>query len=480
VNPLALAEPHHLHADQFLAALVSSSDDAIIGKTTDGVVVSWNAAAERLYGYTAAEMLGCDIAVLFPLWMLDEHDDLLACARRGETVHDLHTERLHKDGRRIEMSITVSPVIGPDGAVVGVATVARALTKDVQAVAALRQSQRSATHALNLLEAFQETAPIGFGVVDREFRIVRINEMLAAAQGSSVQDQIGRTVAEVVPTIWARVEPVFRRVLETGEAVVNLEVPAEFVAEPDRFHYALASYFPVRIDTEIVGVGMVVVDITERKNAEQAQDKLTHAAVEAIASMAEARDPYTAGHQRKVAELAGALATELGLEDNVVEGIRLAGNIHDIGKVSIPAEILVRPGELRPLEWEMVKGHPQVGSEIVRDIEFPWPVAEMILQHHERLDGSGYPRGLRGEEILLGARIIGVADTVEAMSSHRPYRPAKGLEAGLDEITKGRGTLFDPPVVDACLRLFREGRFPLEESKPWMPTELASDMRDVE
>jgi PAS domain S-box-containing protein/putative nucleotidyltransferase with HDIG domain len=474
VIPLALVDRHHLQSDQFLAALVSSSDDAIIGKTTDGVVVSWNTAAELLYGYSAAEMLGRDIAVLFPLWMLDEHDGLLARARRGETVHDLHTERLHKDGRRIEVSITVSPVIGPDGAVVGVATVAHDLTREIRAIAELRESQRSANQTLNLFEAFQENAPVGFGFVDREFRILRINEMLAAVQGSTVEDQIGRTVAEVVPTIWSQVGSIFRRVLETGEAVVNLEVSAEFVAEPGHFHYALASYFPVRIDTEIVGVGMVVVDITERKNAERAQDNLTHAAVDAIAAMAEARDPYTAGHQRRVAELAGALATELGLADDVIEGIRLAGNIHDIGKVSVPAEILVRPGRLSPLEWEMVKGHPQVGSEIVKEIEFPWPVAEMIHQHHERSDGSGYPRGLRGEEILLGARIIGVADTVEAMSSHRPYRPAKGLGAGLDEITKGRGTLFDGPVVDACLRLFREGRFAFGESQPWMPPVLAT------
>jgi len=464
MNPLASVDRHHLQADQFLAALISSSVDAIIGKTTDGVVLSWNAAAERLYGYSAAEMLGRDIAVLFPSRLLDEHDELLALARRGEGVTDLHTERLHKDGGCLEVSITVSPVIGPDGAVVGVATVAHDLTNEVQTMAALQESQRSATNALNLLEAFQETAPVGFGVVDRDFRIVRINKMLAAAQGSSVRDQIGRTVAEVVPMIWSRLESTFRRVLETGEVVVNLEVLAEFVAEPRRFHYALASYFPVRIDTEIVGVGMVVVDITDRKNAEQAQDKLTHAAVDAIAAMAEARDPYTAGHQRKVAELAGALATELGLEDDVIEGIRLAGNIHDIGKVSIPAEILVRPRELSPLEWEMVKGHPQIGAEIVGDIEFPWPVAEMILQHHERLDGSGYPSGLQGEEILIGSRIIGVADTVEAMSSHRPYRPAKGLGAGLDVITQGRGTLFDPQVVDACLRLFREGRFAFGDS----------------
>ena len=157
------------------------------------------------------------------------------------------------------------------------------------------------------------------------------------------------------------------------------------------------------------------------------------AAVRAIATAAELRDPYTAGHQHHVAELSSAIAVRLGIDPELVAGIGIAASIHDIGKLIVPAEILSKPGRLTDIEYELVKAHAQAGHDIVAGIDFPWPVAEMILQHHERLDGSGYPRGLRGDEISIGARIIAVADTVEAMSSHRPYRPGLGTEAALAE-----------------------------------------------
>ncbi|HEV2686108.1 MAG TPA: HD-GYP domain-containing protein, partial [Actinomycetota bacterium] len=176
----------------------------------------------------------------------------------------------------------------------------------------------------------------------------------------------------------------------------------------------------------------------------------------------EARDPYTAGHQNRVGLISRAIAQELGLSEDLIEGIELTANIHDIGKIGIPAEILSRPGQLLPAEFELVKGHSRGGYEIMSGIDFPWPVAEMILQHHERMDGTGYPNGLRGDEILIGARIIAVADVVEAMSSHRPYRASLGAQEAFDEIIRGRGTEFHPEVVDACLRLYSEGRLGVE------------------
>jgi PAS domain S-box-containing protein len=199
---------------------------------------------------------------------------------------------------------------------------------------------------------------------------------------------------------------------------------------------------------------------TVRKEAEQAQRDLTHAAVDAIALMVEARDPYTGGHQQRVGGIAAAIANRLGLDSFTVEGIKLAATIHDIGKVAVPAEILTRPGKLTPPEWEMLTTHPQVGHDIIDPINFPWPIADMILQHHERLDGSGYPSGLSGESISLGARIIAVADVVEAMSSHRPYRPGLGLDVALAELKRGRATEFDPHIVDVCLTLCQDGHLP--------------------
>lgn len=181
--------------------------------------------------------------------------------------------------------------------------------------------------------------------------------------------------------------------------------------------------------------------------------------IDVLAHAMEMRDPYTAGHQRRVAELAEAIAREINCSDNEIRGIRLTALVHDIGKIQVPTEILVKPGRLTDNEFEMIKAHSQAGYDMLKNVDFPWPVAETILQHHERMNGTGYPEGIKGEEILLGARIIGVADVVEAMASHRPYRAALGIKKALNEIENNRATLYGQDVVDACLKLFREKRF---------------------
>jgi len=181
-----------------------------------------------------------------------------------------------------------------------------------------------------------------------------------------------------------------------------------------------------------------------------------------FANLVEARDPYTAGHQRSVTGLAVALAESLGLERDRLQGLRLASGVHDIGKVYVPAEFLNRPGRLTSEEFAIIKSHPDVGYSILSPVAFPWPVADMVRQHHERLDGSGYPLGLAGDGILFESRIMAVADVVDAISSHRPYRPGRGIDYALDEIKKGSGTVYDPAVVEACLRLFHEEHYTLE------------------
>lgn len=178
--------------------------------------------------------------------------------------------------------------------------------------------------------------------------------------------------------------------------------------------------------------------------------------VRVIANLVEIRDPYTAGHQARVADLAAAIAEKMGLPDDRVHGIHLAGVIHDLGKIQVPSEILSKPGKISDIEFGLIKSHAQVGHDILKHIDFPWPIAQIVLQHHERLDGSGYPQGLKGDAILLDARILSVADVVEAMSSHRPYRPGLGMDAALEEIIRGRGTHYDPQAVDACLELVRK------------------------
>ncbi len=201
----------------------------------------------------------------------------------------------------------------------------------------------------------------------------------------------------------------------------------------------------------------------ERKQTFAKLQKSLEGTINALASAMGKRDPYTAGHQQRVAKLARVIAEEMGLSKDETRGIRVAGRIHDIGKISVPAEILVKPGRLTDIEFSIVKTHSQVGYDILKDIEFPWPVAEIVLQHHERMDGSGYPQGLSGEKIILGARIMAVADVVEAMCSHRPYRSAFPIEKALEEISQNRGILYDTKVVDACLKLFKEKRFKFDK-----------------
>jgi len=242
--------------------------------------------------------------------------------------------------------------------------------------------------------------------------------------------------------------------------------------EPDAFSSDVIEILNESVNDLVFGIAKIRAEVEHtRTRAERDRIAYAHAhhaeilqksleqSIQAIADTVDARDPYTAGHQRRVAELAVCIARELGLPEDKVQGIHLAAIIHDLGKISVPAEILSKPGKLTDVEFMLVKRHSQAGYDILKDVDFPWPIADIVLQHHEKLDGSGYPQGLKGSQILLESRIMSVADVVEAMSSHRPYRAALGIEVALKEVERGRGTAYDPAVVDACLKLFRENRF---------------------
>jgi len=210
-------------------------------------------------------------------------------------------------------------------------------------------------------------------------------------------------------------------------------------------------------------------DISERKRAlDREKQYLTQieqamfGAVNAVSTMVDLRDPYTAIHEHRVGDLAAAIGTKLGLSDGEVQGLRVSGGLHDVGKISVPAEILTKPSRLTAAEYEIVKTHSQNGYEILKTVHFPWLVAQTVLQHHERLDGSGYPQRLKGDAITLPARILAIADTVDAMASHRPYRPARGVDEALQEIEQHSGIRYDPGAAAACLRLFREKNYRLE------------------
>lgn len=304
--------------------------------------------------------------------------------------------------------------------------------------------------------------------INKRGRIVYANQRLEEIMGYKSDEFYSPDfdfLTLIAPESRDTVQSNFKRHME-GEELLPYEY--SLITKENKRIEAIITTKLIHYDGENAILG-IVTDISERRRAEKELQesfrKLRRTlddTVKALASLVDIKDPYTAGHQQRVTKLACAIAKEMGLPNEQIEAIKIAGSIHDIGKISIPAEILSKPTSLSEGEISIIQSHPQVGYNILKEIEFPWPVAEIVLQHHERMLGSGYPRGIIGEDILLEARILGVADVVEAMSSHRPYRPAYGLDKALQEIHKNRAILYDPVVVDACLRLFQEKGFKFE------------------
>lgn len=251
---------------------------------------------------------------------------------------------------------------------------------------------------------------------------------------------------------------------DTDEKVKGFELGAvDFVTKPYQREELLAR---VRTHLEVDRLRNHLEDMVEARTRSllESQEHLRKTLLDIITAMSatvELRDPYTAGHQRRVAHLASAIARDMKMPEEQIEGLNLACLVHDFGKIKVPSEILTKPGHLDDLEFSLIKQHCQIGYEILKPLDFPWPIAQIVLQHHERLDGTGYPHGLKDGEILLEAKVLGVADVVEAMVSHRPYRAALGVDAALEEITRYRSVRFDAAVVDACVKLFREQGYSL-------------------
>ena len=327
----------------------------------------------------------------------------------------------------------------------------RDITARVESVAALAESERRYREMANAL-------PTCVFEADLNGRLTYANQTGLDWFGYS-EDEIvrQRNVAEmVIEEQRERAARTFRRVAEAGEVPASAYTALR--SDGTTFPALVSSRAIVR-DGKAIGVRGVLVDITERVEAARRIERALSGTIHALAVTTEMRDPYTAGHQERVTRLAMAMAERMGLPADRVEGLRVAGLLHDVGKVSVPAEILSKPTGLSAIELALVRSHSEAGYATLREIAFPWPVATIVLQHHERMDGSGYPSGLRGEEILLEARILAVADSVEAMASHRPYRAALGIEEALAELARGRGTAYDVDAVSACLSLFTEDGF---------------------
>jgi len=314
-----------------------------------------------------------------------------------------------------------------------------------------------------------QTSPVFFVAISAEGKTLMMNEMMLHTLGYTIEEVVGKDYLSTFVPEYDRkmLSKVFEGLVKKKESTLNENHVVTKDGEKLLVEWHGRPVFKANGDFDyFFGVG---IDITERreldlklKQSYQKLEKTMEGTINTIAKIVETRDPYTAGHQLNVSKLTTAIAQEMKLPEDKIEGIRIASLVHDIGKISIPAEILSKPTKLNEIEYNLIKDHSQTGYDILKLIEFPWPIAEIVLQHHERLNGSGYPQGLKGEEILLEARIMGVADVVEAMSAHRPYRPALGIDKALEEISKNKSILYDPKVVDICLKLFKEEGFKFE------------------
>lgn len=437
VNTLSITAPPSAighDAIERLAAIVASSDDAIIGKNLSSVITSWNRGAEKIFGYTADEAVGQSIDFLLPPERLEEERFILSRILKGERVSHFQAERVCKGGRRITVSATVSPIFDASGQVVGASKIVRDIT--TQKVERLALLEANKELSFQNIERAKRAAELLIANVEKA---KRVDELLIANKELHYQNkEKAKRAAELVVANEEKAKRVDELVVANSELLFQNEEKAKRAAELD-----VANDLKAHLET---------VNI----------EKLKLSLMETIGiarQLVELRDPYTAGHEKHVGELAKAIGAEMGFDALSQEGLLIAGYLHDIGKIIIPSEILCKPGKLTTEEYNLIKNHVQAGYELLKNVNFSWNIAQVVLEHHERLDGSGYPNGLKEDQISIQGRILAVADVVEAMSAYRPYRPALGIERALAEIAQGRGVIYDETVVDVCLKLFREKKY---------------------
>lgn len=450
-----LAEANLLREKTISDTIINSLPGVFYFFDDHGRWLRWNSNLEQVTGYSREEF-----SQLKP-WELFEGEDRSQAEKaiqevfaEGETVVEVSL-RL-KDGSKIPYFFTGRRItLEGNDFLLGMGI---DISQRQRAEEALRVSEANYRNIFeNAVEGIFQTTPEG--------RFLSANPAMAQMLGFSSPEEMIAAVTDI-GQYHADPErrPLFKRILEEQGAVQGFEIPYN-LPDGKRIWTAINARLVSGPQGEIYYEGFLE-DITARKQAEESLkdsykklQKTLKGIVKALAVTVEMRDPYTDGHQQRVVHLACAMASEMGLAEEQIEGISVAGALHDIGKINVPAEILSKPGKLSKIEFEIIKSHAEVSFAILRGIEFPWPVALAIVQHHERMDGSGYPFGLSGPDIILEARILAVADVVEAMASHRPYRPALGIEKALEEISLNRGILYDSETVDACVRLFTEKGF---------------------
>lgn len=464
------------------ASILDALPVAVIG-LRERQIISANRAVEAIFGWKPEEIIGRNTRLLYR-----SDEEFEEIGRHFYPV--LERQRIfseefpcrHRDGHDILCFVSTSR-IGANLEGKRIVATYEDITERKRAEAALKGSEER-------LRAILEGSPTPTFVIDRGHRVIGWNKALEELTGVRSEDVIDTDSHSKI--LYGEKRPTVVDLLVDGAADLTAEIrkwygghyrrselleeayeatgPFSFPGkEPHWLHFTSAAIRDGK--GEMIGAIETMTDISPLKRAEdelrenvERLKKVMSGVIRAIDVIVETRDPYTAGHQHQVARLATTIATGMGLPADTVEAIFVAASIHDLGKIYVPSEILSKPGRISDIERGFIRTHPQVGYDILKSIDFPWPIAEIVLQHHERMNGSGYPRGLKDGDIRIEARIIGLADVVESMGSHRPYRPTLGIEKALDEIRTNRGILYDSDVVDICLALFQEKGFRFEET----------------